>query len=126
VRIEVLGPAEWGVHIIGARSTIYEGEHFLLHVHFTNEYPMDAPIVVFAVPSPVHEHIYSNGHICLNILGDDWSPALTVESICLFILSMMSSAQVKVRPNGDERYSQTHPPGSNPKNTRWLFDDDRV
>ena len=29
---------------------------------------MDSPEVVFLLPAPIHEHIYSNGHICLNIL----------------------------------------------------------
>lgn len=23
---------------------------------------------------PVHPHVYSNGHICLSILSDDWTP----------------------------------------------------
>ncbi|CAM9973738.1 unnamed protein product, partial [Choristocarpus tenellus] len=43
----------------------------------------------------MHPHIYSNGHICLSILYDEWSPALTIQSVCLSILSMLSSCTGK-------------------------------
>ena len=42
--------------------------------------------MTFLPPSPVHPHIYSNGHICLDILYDGqsggWSPALTMNKVC--------------------------------------------
>lgn len=57
---------------------------------------------------PTHEHIYSNGFICLSILYDcnlifnkEWSPALTVNSIVLSVLSMLSSATKKIKPHND-------------------------
>jgi ubiquitin-conjugating enzyme E2 W len=123
-------PSEWHIGITGAVGTPYEGERFLLSVQFEEDYPMTSPITTFVVDSeyssPEHVHCYSNGHICLNILGADWSPALTVQSICLSVLSMLSSAEAKGRPPGDARYSSSHPVGSNPKKTKWLFDDDGV
>eukprot|EP00955_Chlamydomonas_euryale_P053571 355528-Chlamydomonas_euryale.AAC.9 len=39
-----------------------------LQVQFPDRYPLESPEVVFLPEAPVHPHIYSNGHICLDIL----------------------------------------------------------
>lgn len=125
--LEVASPNCWHISFPGPPGSIYAGEALKLKVEFTSDYPMDSPVVVF-LPGhvPEHEHVYSNGHICLNILGDDWSPALTVKSVVLSVVSMLSSAVRKERPRDDARYSATHGSNSNPKNTRFAYHDDAV
>ncbi|KAG6459587.1 hypothetical protein O3G_MSEX011470 [Manduca sexta] len=87
----------WTVHMEGVPGTLYEGEKFVLQFKFTSKYPFDSPEVTFVGNNiPVHPHVYSNGHICLSILTDDWSPALSVQSVCLSIVSMLSSCKEKV------------------------------
>lgn len=68
---------------------------------------------------PVHPHVYSNGHICLSILTDDWSPALSVQSVCLSIVSMLSSCKEKKRPPDNSFYVKTC--NKNPKKTKWWY-----
>ena len=80
--------------MLGPVNTLYDGEQFMVQFKFNGKYPFDSPEVTFVgLPEtiPVHQHIYSNGHICLSILSDDWSPALSVESVCLSILSMLGA-----------------------------------
>ncbi|KAF2073173.1 hypothetical protein CYY_005526 [Polysphondylium violaceum] len=115
----------WVIGIEGMSGTIYQGERFKLQFRFNSSYPLDPPEVIFIGNVPVHPHIYSNGHICLSILYDNWSPALTVSSICLSILSMLSSCTEKTRPADDSFYI-ARAVGKSPKDTRWMFHDDKV
>lgn len=116
---------EWNVKLDGAQGSLYDGERFQLHFKFTSRYPFDSPQVMFIGDNiPVHPHVYSNGHICLSILTDDWSPALSVTSVCLSIVSMLSSCTEKKRPPDNAIYVKTC--SKNPKKTRWFYHDDQV
>ena len=68
---------------------LYTGKSFRLRFRFTDKYPMDAPEVIF-IDVPLHEHIYSNGHICMDILYDAWTPAMTVSTVAQSIFSMLA------------------------------------
>ncbi|KAJ1932103.1 hypothetical protein FBU59_006483 [Linderina macrospora] len=103
----------WLIDIKGVDSTLYENESFTLQFKFTREYPIEAPEVTFTGNVPLHPHIYSNGHICLSILYQHWSPVLTVDAICLSILSMLNDVYIKKA-------------GPSPKDTAWIFDDATV
>ncbi|XP_055371607.1 ubiquitin-conjugating enzyme E2 W isoform X2 [Condylostylus longicornis] len=117
--------SQWKIYMDGVDGTLYEGEHFQLLFKFNNKYPFDSPEVTFIGPNiPVHPHVYSNGHICLSILTDDWSPALSVQSVCLSIASMLSSCREKKRPADNTLYVKTC--NKNPKKTKWWYHDDTV
>ena len=115
---------DWVIKVVGAPKTVYEGEIYRLRVRFHPDYPGQPPEVVFMRPAPVHEHIYSDGKICLNILYNDWEPTMDVKSLCLSLLSMLSSAKKKKRPP-DNDSTVVMSQGQKTRNMQWEFHDDK-
>lgn len=115
---------DWVVKFVGAKGSIYEGEIYRLRVRFHPDYPVQPPEITFMRPAPVHEHIYSDGKICLNILYNDWNPQQDVKSITLSLISMMASAKKKKRPP-DNDSTVVMSQGQKTRNMQWEFHDDK-
>jgi len=112
----------WIVTMVGANNTIYEGDIFKLRVSFPAQYPTVPPSVYFLQGNmPTHEHVYTNGDICLSLLGKDWRPTMTAQSISMSILSILSSAQSKSLPMDNSKHAGNKP-GQYQKD--WVYHDD--
>jgi ubiquitin-conjugating enzyme E2 D/E len=81
----------WDAMIMGPTGTPFSGGMFNLEIHFPTDYPFKPPKVVF-ITRIYHPNISTHGNICLDILKDQWSPALTVSKVLLSICSLLSDA----------------------------------
>jgi len=78
----------WQATIMGPEGSPYEGGIFYLRIEFPQDYPFKPPKVTF-ITKIYHCNINTAGNICLDILKEQWSPALTVSKVLLSICSMM-------------------------------------
>tara|TARA_B100000795_G_C22567285_1_gene348651 strand:- start:183 stop:623 length:441 start_codon:yes stop_codon:yes gene_type:complete len=85
----------WVGTILGPTGTPYSGGIFRLSIFFPPEYPFKPPKVKFETRI-YHPNINTGGDICLDILKDKWSPALTISKVLLSICSLLSD------PNPDD------------------------
>ncbi|XAR68697.1 Ubiquitin--protein ligase [Bertholletia excelsa] len=111
----------WQATIMGPSDSPYAGGVFLVSIHFPPDYPFKPPRylvngtvivmprkekVVHCWPKEIehvafktkvfHPNINSNGSICLDILKEQWSPALTISKVLLSICSLLTD------PNPDD------------------------
>lgn len=78
----------WQATIMGPDESPYSGGVFFLDIHFPADYPFKPPKVSFTTRI-YHCNINSNGGICLDILKDQWSPALTISKVCHPLSSLL-------------------------------------
>ncbi|KAI3956616.1 hypothetical protein MKW92_034345 [Papaver armeniacum] len=85
----------WQGTIVGPTNSPFAGGVFLISIHFSRDYPFKPPTVAFET-KVFHPNINSNGSICLDILKEQWNPALTVFKVLLSICSLLTD------PNPDD------------------------
>jgi ubiquitin-conjugating enzyme E2 D/E len=85
----------WEGLIIGPSDTPYAGGCFKLNIVFPENYPFKPPKVNF-ITKIYHPNIHKNGgSICLDILNNKWSPALTISKVLLSICSLLDEPNPK-------------------------------
>ncbi|GFR93717.1 ubiquitin-conjugating enzyme E2 D4 [Elysia marginata] len=80
---------------MGPADSPYFGGVFFLTITFPTDYPFKPPKVTFTTKI-YHPNINSQGGICLDILKNQWSPALTISKVLLSICSLLTD------PNPDD------------------------
>lgn len=110
-------------------NPLYQGQIYRLKFQFPKMYPIEPPEVTFDKkpdrPIPMHPHIYSNGIICLDLLGQQgWSPVQSVSSVCMSIQSMLTSNDKNERPPGDEDFVRGNK--LRPRDIEFLYHDNTV
>ncbi|ORD96569.1 UBC11 [Hepatospora eriocheir] len=79
---------QWEACIIGPPGTPYADGIFKLAIKFPPDYPFKPPKVTFKTRI-YHSNIH-NCSICLDILKNNWSPALTIEKVLISITSLLN------------------------------------
>jgi len=81
----------WQATIMGPKDSPYQGGCFSLRIQFPQDYPFKPPKLQFTT-RVYHPNINENGGICLDILKENWSPALTINKVLLSICSLLTDA----------------------------------
>mmetsp|Transcript_25593 Transcript_25593/g.61677 ORF Transcript_25593/g.61677 Transcript_25593/m.61677 type:complete len:192 (-) Transcript_25593:463-1038(-) len=79
----------WKGEIKGPEDTPYEGGVFVVDIQIPDNYPFVPPKMRFDTKI-WHPNVSSaNGAICLDILKDEWSPALTMRTALLSLQALL-------------------------------------
>ncbi|KAJ6882559.1 ubiquitin-conjugating enzyme E2 27-like isoform X2 [Populus alba x Populus x berolinensis] len=73
--------------IPGPISSPYEGGTFQIDITLPDGYPFEPPKMQFATK------VCQSGAICLDILKDQWSPALTLKTALLSVQALLSAPE---------------------------------
>ena len=80
----------WNAKIKGPEESLYENGVFKLKLNIPNTYPFNPPKIKF-LTKIIHPNInHEDGSICLDILKENWSPALSIFRVLMSLISLLS------------------------------------
>ena len=101
----------WEGQIFGPINTAFEGGIFPILVEIPENFPYKPPKVRFLCKM-YHPNISkTSGYICLNILQNDWTPALSLQKALLCVCSLLENPNCgdPVEPEISDMYLKNRP-----------------
>jgi len=84
---------KWTASFHGPADTPYEGGVFYVGIEIPSQYPFNPPKMKF-LNKVWHPNISSQtGAICLDILKNEWSPALTIRTALISLQALLSTPE---------------------------------
>ncbi|KAL5639861.1 hypothetical protein ACGC1H_006438 [Rhizoctonia solani] len=80
---------EWAGTLPGPEGSVYEGGEFHVEITLPPDYPFHSPRLRFKTKI-YHMNINDQGGICLDILKNAWSPALSLYKVMLSLSSLLT------------------------------------
>lgn len=90
----------WRAIIIGPMDTPYASQIMNLDIVFPIDYPFKAPHIKFIQPIWHPNVCKKSGEICLDILKENWSPALKILQVLISISSLLNDPNPSSPLNG--------------------------
>jgi ubiquitin-conjugating enzyme E2 D/E len=106
--------AEHTVLLKGPKDTPFENGIFKILINMPADYPFKPPKMIFKT-KVYHPNIASDGTICIDILKDQWSSALRLNSVILSISDLLANPNpndplvpdiAKQYSNNNEQYNK--------------------
>lgn len=84
---------QWRGRIIGPEETPYHKGEYYISIDIPDDYPYTPPKMKF-ITKIWHPNISSQtGAICLDVLGKEWSPALSIRTALLSIQALLAAPE---------------------------------
>ena len=85
--------SHWKAHINGPSDSVYEGGIFQIDIKIQPNYPYVPPKMQFDTKIWHPNMSSQTGAICLDILKDEWTPALSIRTALLSIQALLTAAE---------------------------------